>query len=475
MEYINPTNPSQNFQTVDNLNIRQNYGPINHAHHPFQIYHDKNSKIRVFPTIKQLRNLKDACVNYDDRANIGSEMTRYLRESESSGVRSGWRGYETEPEREILSYDIAVKSLNNIRFSVDPEISIFEDIKSFFTRFCEEGMVVDTASLATFEDLEGVFVDKEFHRQKMLESPANFISELRYNIAHGYDTANQSASRTSLPISIYNSESSSRTDQTNHDETSLLACLNSANDLNDKLVAEVFNLQDQISELKESVFFKDSSIDELMSVVSAVLEVNKQSLAKNDCNQADILVLDRIFNFKSGIRSQIYKFKENRLTDKKMCGCYQCELQQVCTRSQKIIELGLENLCLDPKVFVFGNNIDGHVCESTDDNPQNIELTEITCSNKIGSKNVKVPEEKLSVSLNISSHNSRDNNCRQIIIDNKQSTPVKAAEHRPRILVLAENDDTIDITRPENPGSDDSNAIQWSEVVSAHEDFMDEN
>ena len=474
LEYIHPTNPSKVIQTVDNLEIRQNYGPINCTHFAGQIYHNKNSKIRVFPTVKQLRNQKDKYPKYDDRSKIGKEMTSYLIKNQKSDVNTGWSGYQTEPEREILSYDRAVKSLNNIRFSVDPSVTIFQDIKRFFTRFCKEGEIIDTMSLADFSDLEGVLVDKELNKQKMLNSPAQFISELRYNVFHGYDASKQNASRTSLPLSENNTEPPSVVDSDDSVDESpaVLECLMISNDLNDAMTKEILSLRDQLSDEKEKVFIKESTIHELRSVVSAVLEVTKSSLEKNNSKQSDITVYDRIFNFKSGIRSQVYKFRENKNSDKEVCGCFQCELQQVCTRTQKIIEIGLENCNIKPIVFAFGKNVDGHVCEPTEKNPKNIELTEITSLNKLGSKNLQVPEENLSVSVNICSHESRDGPERQIAIDNKQSTPIKPQHEKPKVLVPADVDDTAEITRPEYPGSDASSQLCWSDVVSTHEEFL---
>ena len=480
LEYIHPSNPSMSTQTVDNLVFHQNYGPINSLHFAGRIYHNKNAKVRTFPTTKQLRYQKDkASGNYDVRASIGTEMTRYLVRKNKSCINEGWKGYETEPEREILSYDRAVKSLNNIRLSLDPEITIFQDIRTFFTRFCEGGAIVDTVSLADFADLEGVLVDKEINERKMLNSPAQFISELRYNIAHGYNSSNQNASRTSLPSSSRENDSIDNSSQPSslavqpsvtEDNVSKL---NVANNINDQLFEQVLDMDKQISDLKETIFINESKVSELSSVVSAVLEVTKSSLAKNNCVQSDIVVYDRIFTFKSGIQSQVYKFRENKKSKKEICECYQCELKQVCTRAQKIIEIGLENCDIEPKVFAFGKNVDGHVCEN-DNKSGNIELTEITSKNELGSRNLKVIEENLSVSVNICSHESRDNLSRQVLVDNKQSTPIKPKSNETKILVTAEVDETADITRPEYPESDDSSQMRWSDVLSTHEDFMSE-
>ena len=471
LEYINPVNPSPVFQNVDNLRIRQNYGPINSLHFPERIYHNQDSKIRVFPTHKQLRTQKDQTTDYDERAAVGFEMTEYLWKTKKSGFHSGWNGYESVPEREILSYDKAVKSLNNVRFSFDPEISIYQDIKLFFTRVDKDGVTVDNVSLKEFDDLKGVFVDKELNRQKIIDSPAQFLSELRYNISHGYDATNANASRTSLPLSIEIQSSEAESDEEPaYNESEALRL---SNEVNDKLFSRVVNLENQISELKESLFIQDSKIYEMTGVLSAVLEVNEASLKKNNLVQSKIVVHDRIFNFDSGFRAQIYKFRNKNKSEKAACECYQCELQQTCTRTQKIIEIGLENCCIKPKLFVFGKNVDGHVCEVSDPDPNNIELTEITCRNMLGSKN-KEAEESLSISVNIDSHDSREHSCRAVVADNKQSTPIKLNNPVPRVLVPADIDDTAEISRPSFPDSDCSSQMQWTEVLSTHEDFMSE-
>ena len=471
LEYINPVNPSQVIQVVDNLRIRQNYGQINSMHFAEQIYHDSESKIRVFPTQKMLREQKDKKANYDERATVGFQMTEHLWRSRQSGSHSGWNGYETAPEREVLCYDRAVKSLNNVRFSLDPEISIFQDLKLFFTRFDKNGRVVDNVSLEEFSDLKGVFVDKELNKQKMIDSPAHFISELRYNIAHGRDASNANASRTSLPLSIENNSSEADSDvEPVYCESEALRL---SNEVNDKLFSRVMSLENQISELKESLFIQDSKIYELTGVLSAVLEVNESSLKKNNLVQSKIVVHDRIFNFDSGYRAQIYKFRSKNESEKRACDCYQCELQQTCTRTQKIIEIGLENCCIKPKLFVFGKNVDGHVCEVSDPDPNNIELTEITCRNALGSKN-KEAEESLSISVNINSHDSRELSCRSVVADNKQSTPIKSYIPAPKVLVSADIDDTAEISRPSYPDSDCSSQMLFTEVVSTLEDFMSE-
>ena len=470
-EYINPINPSQVYQEVDNFQIRQNYGPITSVHFAERIYHDPESKIRVFPTTKQLRVQKDKKANYDERALVGFKMTEHLWKTEKFGVHSGWEGYVTEPEREVLTYERAVKSLNNVRFSLDSDISIYQDIKLFFTRFDKDGPTIDNVSLADFDDLKGVFVDKELNRRKLTESPAQFISELRYNILHGYNATNENASRTSLPLSIENQSCEEETlEEPAYDESEALRL---SNEVNDKLFAQVLSLENQVSELKESTFIQESKVYELTSVVSAILEVTESSLKKNNLSQSKIKVFDRIFNFKSGYRAQIYKFRDNENPEKEVCSCYQCELQQTCTRTQKIIELGLENCNIQPREFVYGKNVDGHVCELSVPNPNHIELTEITCKNMLGSKN-KITEESLSISVNINSHDSRESSCRSVVAENKQSTPIKSNNSVPKVLVFAEIDETADLSRPTYPDSDCSSQMMFSEILSTHEDFMDE-
>ena len=470
--YIHPSNPSSVTQSIDGLLVRQNYGPINSTHFAERIYHDQNSKIRFFPTRSQLWNQKDKFPNYDERARVGPQMTRHLMLSErNSAIRQvGWNGYELEPERQILSYDSAVKSLGNIRFSLDQNISIYQDIELFFTRFDTNGVTVDTESLQNFADLENVFVDKEFYRNVLIESPAQFLSELRYNISHGFNASNQDPNRAILPLSIEEPETIPEENEPvyNQDEA-----LRLSNELNDNLFERVTDLENQISELKETIFVKESTITELTSVTSAVLEVNKSSLIKNNLGQSDIIVHDRIFNFLGGVRSQIYKFRENKSFKSRSCDCYQCEIQDVCTKTQKIIKIGLENCNIKPTEFVFGKNVNGHVHEAPNPKDKNIELTEITHKNKF-SKN-KDPEEAMSVSVNISSHNSRESNCRSVIVDTKHSTPIKQNEPAPKILIQAEIDETTEITRPSFPNSDCSDQMNWTEMISDHEEFLSDN
>ena len=483
VSYIHPTKPSQNIQIVDNLRIRQNYGPINSTHFAGRIYHNTEAKIRAFPTHAQLRNQKDEHPKYDDRAKVGFEMTDYLVKKwrNDADAHTGWKGYEIVPERETLRYDQAVKSLKNLRFSYDSNVSIYEDIKSFFTRFSENGLEIDTESLECFSDLKDVFVNKEgTDNEQMFEQPDQFISDLRYKIFHS-NPVEQSSSKSSdsvnaatLPLSSDSSESDEPENSTSIVESSTRSeapALDNARELSEdtqaKLFDKVIDLDDQVSWLKEQIFVEESKVTELTAVISAVLEVTKTSLKSNNSKPADITVLDRIFNFKSGIRSQVYKIKHNQSSE--ICKCYQCELQTVCTLTQKILKLGLENCQEEPRKFVFGRNVNGHVCETTESNPKTIELTEITSKNPIGTKDEKIVEEQLSVSVNINSHDSQDSAHRSVKLDNKQSTPIKTDEQIPKILIHAEIDDDAEITRPYNSDSNASSQMAWSDIVSNHE------
>ena len=477
--YIHPKNPSQTHQTVDNLKIRQNYGPINSTHFAEMIYHNVDSKIRVFPTRKLLWNQKDKFPKYDERAKIGPEMTNYLRKTDNSGVSSGWRGYETEPERNILKYSHAVKTLNNIRFSDDPEISIYDDIKTFFTRFDVGGRVVDTESLKQFDDLKDVVVDKVANRKQMFEKPAEFISELRYNLFHAASVSSSHSSRSSFNAATCPMSEDIEPDE---EEGSVLSAASVVAQIDDQaeeqrnanadLIERVLDLENQVSDLKEDIFTGESRVTELSGVIHAVLEVTSASLKVNELPEADIVVYDRIFSFKSGVRSQVYKIKQNQHSNKEICGCYQCELQRVCTLTQKILKLGTENCQLDTRQFKFGRNENGHVRESTLKQPKTIELTELTSENKIVLSNENNDEERLSVSININSHDSKGSSHRSVKIDNEQSTPIKRDNPAPKILIPAETDNIGEITRPTNYDSDASSQFNFSDVISTHEDMM---
>ena len=479
LEYIHPTNPADSFQVVDNLKIRQNYGPINSTHFPEMIYHNVNAKIRMFPTRKMLRNQKDQHPKYDDRAKIGKEMYDHMRISDNSGVHSGWKGYETLPERNILENGHAVKSLTNVRFSSDPCVSIFDDIKTFFTRYGENGREVDEEMLECFSDLQGIYVQKDLPENKlMFKDPAEFIRQLRYDIFHGDNnfaesSNNFSANATSLPISADNSSSAARSEPIIENVTSEASSAEAdrvmrENHFNDRIM----NLEDQISDLKEDLFFEEEKVNELTSVISAVLEVTKTSLEANNSKLSeDIVVYDRIYNFKSGIRAQIYKIRNNNKSKKELCGCFQCELQKVCTLTHKILKTGLENCVIDPKKFAFGKNVDGQICEPTESCPRKIELSEITSENKIGSQKESIIDEQVAVSVFIDSHDSRDQEGRSVKINQNHSTPIKSNTKAPKILINADIDNSAEITRPDNPNSEGTSQQNWSNIVSSHEKF----